>query len=98
MKQPTYYYYGCNELFFLRRHTCPECNAPLTKQKHQKTVNAKSEEAKKYNNFTMDGFGLHGDVLVVTYTFDCPACRRSYGPKELQRIKKEQRIAARKKK
>lgn len=98
MNLPTYWYYGCSEFFFMRCHVCPRCNTSLIKQKHQRIVNSKSDEAKKYNGFTMDGYGLHGDVRVITYTFKCPFCMCAYEPEVLERLEKQQRKERRKQK
>lgn len=82
--------YNCSWFYLRKRHACPHCKAVLERKKREVVVNSKSEEAKNYDFSCVDTY-LHGNILFVTFYFECPSCRSVYEISELKKLEKRRR-------
>ena len=65
-----------------KKHYCPDCKSRLKRTKTTLVVNAKSEEAKK---FDIDPYTI-GDVKVHVVDFHCPVCGKEISIDEMKKI------------
>ncbi len=65
-----------------KKHYCPECKARLKRTKTTLVVNAKSEEARK---FDIDPYTI-GEVKVRVVDFHCPVCNKEISIEDMKRI------------
>ena len=71
---------------FFKKYKCVDCKVKLKRTKASKTVNARSEEAKKYS-FHIYGNTVTGDVKIFWYEFKCPVCKKCFTVEQLEEIK-----------
>ncbi len=81
---------NCGPYFFYKKHYCVDCNSLLIRKKHEKIVNSKSEEARKFDFSSPGGDGyMFGNVKFITYHFECSDCARKYEISELKALEKK---------
>ena len=80
--------------YLLRKHYCPLCSELLTRKRNEVIVNSKSKEAENYD-FTGFKMLLMGNVMFITFYYECEKCSKEYSIDELMEEERKIRIKKR---
>ena len=68
----------------IKKHDCPDCGQLLVVNNVSEIVNSNSEKAKDFD-FSCGDTCLAGNIKFIRTEFKCPACQRTYSPREIWR-------------
>lgn len=80
--------YNCSYFYLIKPHFCSKCNTRLKRSKREVVVNSESNEARNYDFSFIDTY-LRGNIIFVTFYFECPNCGEIYEIDELKTLEKK---------